>query len=160
MTPRRIRVAGVRGDFLVPRGWPTPTDHWIRVNTFWQPPRDWTPLPGLKPAPAGWQFWVPNKTWDLAAAKYYRPLQAWMRASNIAGVACLAALIGATLLHTPILRLAALLFLLIGIICLMVLRLKWRSMTAQLLAHATRGAERARNERLAREYQRYLVDAA
>ena len=53
MTPRRIRVSGVRGDFLTPRGWPTPTDQWIRANTFWQPPEGWVPLPGLKPAPKG-----------------------------------------------------------------------------------------------------------
>ena len=160
MTPRRIRVAGVRGDFLTPRGWPTPTDQWIRANTFWQPPAGWTPLHGLKPAPKGWRFWATNKTWDVAAAKYYAPLHAWMRASNIAGVACILALVAAALLALPLLRLAAMLFLLIGVICLIVFRVRRRRMTAELFAHVTRGAERARDERLARDYQRYLVDAA
>lgn len=160
VTPRRIRVAGARGDFLTPRGWPTPTDQWIRANTFWQPPEGWTPTPGLKPAPKGWRFWTTNKTWDVAATKYYAPLQAWMRASNIAGVACIMALVGAALLHLPLLRLAAMLFLLIGLVCLIVFRARRKRMTTELLTHVTKGAERARNERLAREYQRYLLDAS
>ncbi len=160
VTPRRIRVAGVRGDFLTPRGWPTPTDQWIRANTFWQPPEGWTPAPGLKPAPKGWRFWTPNKTWDIAARKYYAPLQGWMRASNIAAVACAVALVGATVLQLTILTLAAMLFLVIGLVCLIVFRARRKRMTSELLAHVTTGAERARNERLAREYQRYILDAS
>ena len=124
MTPRRIRVAGVRGDFLTPRGWPAPTDQWIRANTFWQPPADWTPLPGLKPAPKGWQFWTTNRTWDIAAATYYAPLQGWMRASNIAGFACIVTFTAAFGLQLPMLRLAVMLFFLIGIVCLIVFRVR------------------------------------
>lgn len=157
---RRIRVAGVRGDFRTPPGWPTPTDHWIRANTFWQPPAEWTPLPGLKPAPKGWRFWTTNKTWDAAATKYYAPLNGWMRAFNIAAFASTASLIAGIVLRLPELRLAAMLFFVIAFTCLVVFLVRRRRMTRELMTHATRGAERARAERLAREYQRYLVDAA
>lgn len=150
----------MRGDFLTPRGWPTPTDTWIRANTFWQPPEGWTPAPGLKPAPKGWRFWTTNKTWDIAARKYYAPLRGWVRASNIAGIVCTATFVTAFLMHLPILRVAAISFALIAFICLAVHEVKKRRMTTELLAHVTTGAERARNERLAREYQRYLLDAS
>lgn len=160
MTPRRIRVAGVRGDFRAPRGWPTPTDDWIRANTFWQPPAGWTPLPGLKPAPKNWRFWTTNKTWDVAATNYYAPLQGWMRAFNIAAFATTATLIAAFVAHLPVLRVAALLFFAIAFTCLVVFHVRKKRMTAELLTHFTRGAERARAERLAREYQRYLMDAS
>lgn len=83
-----------------------------------------------------------------------------MRASNIAGVACAVALVGATALQLTILTLAAMLFLVIGIVCLIVFRARRQRMTTELLAHVTTGAERARNERLAREYQRYILDAS
>lgn len=160
MSPRRIRVAGVRGDFLTPRGWPTPTDEWIRANAFWQPPEGWVPRPGLKPAPQGWRFWTTNKTWETAAVKYYAPLQGWMRASNIAAVAAIAGWVGSIALQLGLLRLAAFAFFLIGFICLMVFRAKKRRMTATLFSHVTVGAEHGRAERLTREYQRYLLDAA
>lgn len=160
MTPRRIRVPGVRGDFLTPRGWPTPTDRWIRANTFWQPPEGWTPVPGLKPAPKGWRFWATNKAWEIAARKYYAPLQGWMRSFNMASFACTATLVTAALVRLPMLRVAALAFALIAITCLIVFEVKKRRMTAELLAHVTNGAERARNEWLAREYQNYLMDAS
>ena len=160
MTPRRIRVAGVRGDFRTPPGWPTPTDGWIRANTFWQPPADWTPLPGLKPAPKNWRFWTTNKTWDASTANYYAPLNGWLRAFNIAAFACTASFIAAFVLRFPELRLAATIFALIAFSCLVVFQVRRRRMTRELMAHATRGAERARAERLAREYQRYLLDAS
>ena len=159
MTPRRIRVAGVRGDFLTPRGWPTPTDHWIRANTFWQPPPGWVPVPGLPPAPDGWRFWTTNKTWDAAAAKHYAPLNAWMRAFTIAAFATWATPIAASAAQLPALRPAGVAFALIAVICLTVHTVKRRRLTKKLLAHATSDAERVRNERLAREYQRYLMDA-
>ncbi|BDV31254.1 hypothetical protein [Microbacterium terricola] len=160
MTPRRIRVSGVRGDFRTPPGWPTPTDNWIRANTFWQPPAEWTPLPGLKPAPKGWQFWTTNRTWDNAATKYYAPLNGWMRVFNIAAFASTATFIAAFIAHIPVLGLAAMLLFVFAFACLVVVHVRRRRMTAELITHATRGAERARAERLAREYQRYLVDAS
>ena len=160
MTPRRIRVAGVRGDFLTPRGWPTPTDEWIRANTFWEPPAGWTPLPGLKPAPKNWRFWATNDAWDSAAAAYYAPLQGWRRAFNTASIASLAVLAASFAFHVPLGRAAALLIFLIGFACLVVFQARKRRMTAEMLASATKGAARARNERLARQYQRYLLDAA
>lgn len=160
MTPRRIRVAGVRGDFRTPPGWPTPTDHWIRANTFWQPPTDWTPLPGLKPAPEGWRFWTTNETWEVAASKNYAPLHGWIRSFKIAAFASTATFIAAFVLQLPELRLAAMLIFVIAIACLVVFQVRKRRMTIALLAHAMQGAERARAERLAREYQRYLVDAS
>lgn len=160
MTPRRIRVTGVRGDFRTPPGWPTPTDHWIRLNTFWTPPAGWTPLPGVKPAPEGWQFWTTNKTWDVAATRYYAPLGGWMRAFNIAAFASTATFIAAFVSQLPELRLAAMLFFVIAFTCLVVFQARKRRMTAELMTHVTRGAERARAERLAREYQRYILDAS
>lgn len=159
MSPRRIRVADVRGDFLTPRGWPTPTDEWISENTFWQPPEGWTPLPGLKPAPSGWRFWTPNKEWDEAAKSYYSPIRGWMWASNVAAIACIAAYVAARVLQIPLLQLASVLFLALGIVCLIAFRVRKRRMTAELFVHVTNGAQRNRDERLAREYQRYLVDA-
>lgn len=160
MTPRRIRVAGVRGDFRTPPGWPTPTDHWIRANTFWTPPAGWTPLPGLKPAPHDWRFWTTNKTWDVAATKYYAPLNGWMRAFHMAAFASTATFIAAVITRLPELRLAAMLFFAMAFACLVVHQVRRRRMTAELMTHVTRGAERARAERLAREYQRYLLDTS
>lgn len=160
MTARRIRVAGVRGDFRTAPGWPTPTDHWIRANTFGTPPAGWTPLPGLKPAPHDWRFWTTNKTWDVAATKYYAPLNGWMRAFHMAAFASTATFIAAVLTRLPELRLAAMLFFAMALACLVVHQVRRRRMTAELMTHVTRGVERARAERLAREYQRYLVDAS
>ena len=160
MTPRRIRVAGVRGDFRTPPGWPTRTDQWIRANTFWNPPAGWTPLPGLEPAPKDWRFWTTNKTWDAGATRYYAPLKGWMRSFNMASFAGIVTFVTAAVTHLVELRLAGLLFFVIAFTCLVVHRVRRRRMTEELLAHATRGAERARSERLAREYQRYLVDAS
>jgi hypothetical protein len=160
VTPQRIRVPGVRGDFRTPPGWPTPTDQWIRANAFWQPPTDWTPLPGLKPAPKNWRFWTTNKTWDVAATKYYAPLNGWMRAFNIAAFASAATFITGIAIRLPDLRLAAMLFFVIAFTCLVVFQVRRRRMTKELLTPVMRGAERARAERLAREYQQYLVDVS
>lgn len=160
MSPRRIRVAGVRGDFLTPRGWPTPTDDWIRENAFWQPPVGWTPLPGLKPAPAGWQFWTTNPTWDAAATAWYAPIRGWYRAFMIASSACWPAFIAAAVFHINALRLAAFVFFLIGFLCLVAYEVRKRRMTAEMFLRVTTGATRRRDERLVREYQSYLRDAA
>lgn len=160
MIARRIRVAGVRGDFRTPRGWPTPTDDWIRGNAFWQPPQGWTPTPGLKPAPADWQFWTTNPTWDVAASKYYAPLQGWMNSFHIAAATSAIILISNFFLRLPYLPMIAAAVFAVAFACLVVFSARKRKMTAELLGHATRGAERARGERLAREYQRYLVDAS
>lgn len=161
MTARRIRVAGVRGDFRTPRGWPTPTDEWIRHNAFWQPPPGWTPKPGLKPAPADWQFWTTNDTWDAAATKYYEPIQGWMNSFYIAGATSTVIFISNFFfLRLHFLPLFACIIFAIAFICLVVFEVRKRRMNAELFVHATRGAEKARNERLAREYQRYLMDAA
>ncbi|AMM19136.1 hypothetical protein AX769_02040 [Frondihabitans sp. PAMC 28766] len=51
-------------EFHVPPGWPTPSPDWRAANQGWQPPAAWTPLPGLDPVPAGWQWWQKNvETW-------------------------------------------------------------------------------------------------
>ena len=45
---------------------------WQAKNIGWQPPTaDWIPpgVPDARPAPAGWQFWVPNPILLAAATK-------------------------------------------------------------------------------------------
>ncbi len=77
---RVIRVPGVGGDFLVPRGWPQPTDRWIRENLYWQPPAGWVPQPGLRPAPAHWRYWRPNPLWYQMSAPLFRGIAPWRTA--------------------------------------------------------------------------------
>ena len=83
-----------------------------------------------------------------------------MRSFNFASFAATATFVTAFLAHLPVLRVAGVAFALLALACLIVHEVKKRRMTTELLTHVTAGAERARNERLAREYQRYLVDAS
>lgn len=73
----RARVPGVPADFRVPRGWPTPNDQWVRENALWIPPPGWTPLPGLRPAPAGWRYWRPNRLWPIVARTHLSRSRTW-----------------------------------------------------------------------------------
>ena len=46
-----------------PPGWDEELVSWQAANVGWAPPSaEWTPAspPGVRPAPAGWQFWVIN----------------------------------------------------------------------------------------------------
>lgn len=157
---RRIRVAGVPADFRVPRGWPTPTDRWIRTNAFWVPPADWTPVPGMRPAPANWTFWVPNRLWEQTREAVYHPLRVWNRL--ITAAVALHLLLGAWRILGDLPSLIAsfappLLFtaIIIGFVGYLTHR---RRLTQRALArHAILAAE-GRTQRLTREYQRYLVD--
>ncbi len=105
-------------------------------------------------------FWSRSIALSIAATTYYAPLNGWMRAFNTASFATTATFIASMVTQLPALRLAALLFFLIAFACLVVHQVRRRRMTAELLNHVTRGAERTRAERLTREYQRYLVDAS
>lgn len=157
---RRIRVAGVPADLRVPRGWPAPTDRWIRTNAFWVPPADWTPMPGVRPAPANWTFWVPNRLWEQTREAVYRPLRVWNRVV-IAGVALsilLRVWVAMTVPPTGVTTLIWVVWLLAMIIGFVGYITHRRRLTQRALArHAILAAE-GRTQRLTREYQRYLVD--
>lgn len=157
---RRIRVAGVPADFRVPRGWPTPTDRWIRTNAFWVPPLGWTPLPDLKPAPRHWTYWSPNPLWHKTRGAAYRGLRVWSRLTWIVLLGSAAAGWWARTVQAPapvttslsILTATLIVVSLIGYIA------TYRSATSRALAqHAVVAAE-GRTKRLTREYQRYLLD--
>ncbi|MGB3414004.1 MAG: hypothetical protein WBA28_04750 [Microbacteriaceae bacterium] len=47
--------------FNKPPHWPTPTVEWEVLNLGWIPPIGWAPLPGVRPAPSEWTFWVHNE---------------------------------------------------------------------------------------------------
>jgi len=163
---RRVRVGGVAADFLVPPKWPTPTDRWIRNNTFWEPPPGWTPLGGLPPAPVGWVFWKPNPQFLRRRIATDAALALWARLSNLLflfWVALAALHVVVTVMELP--RPPALGFLLSGALiaslgCTIVresLRTRLIRRTAQQAAVA---AADERQRRLVREYQRYLADPA
>lgn len=157
---RRIRVAGVPADFRVPRGWPTPTDRWIRANAFWVPPVDWTPLPEVPPAPHRWTFWTPNPLWNTTRAHVYSSLRVWTwvgvagfvlgvltRVWAFAGdppreMLTAAGLVTFALLATSLIGYAA----------------GHRRLTQRALAQHAVAAAEGRTQRLTREYQRYLLD--
>lgn len=160
MSPRRIRVSGARADFVTPRGWPTPTDQWVRSNVFWQPPDGWTPLTGLRPAPANWRFWVPNKEWEAAGEQYFRPATNWWRAANYAAAGFIAANLAAWMLQIPTLRWAGIACAAVGVACLIAFSVKKRRLSRVLFAKTTEAAARLRTERMTRAYQRYLLDVS
>jgi hypothetical protein len=96
----------VPADFRVPRGWPTPTDKWVRDNAFWQPAAGWSPPEAAAAAPDGWEFWTPNKLWWQTTGAYYRSIAIWGRLSNWLGYLFVVALIGSAFLGpSPMLRL-------------------------------------------------------
>lgn len=159
---RRIRVAGVPADFRVPRGWPTPTDRWIRTNAFWVPPVDWAPMPGIPPAPAHWTFWVPNRLWDKTRGAVYGPLRRWSRLMFVALALQVLLRVWVVTSHPPLsvtspVSSALAVAMMTGLIGYLI---HHRRLTQRALAqHAILAAE-GRTQRLTREYQRYLMDAA
>jgi hypothetical protein len=164
VSPRRIRVAGVTADFRVPRGWPTPTDRWVRENAFWQPPTGWAPIDGLRPAPPGWQFWQPNPAWRGVAGRYLEPARMWMRASTWFAAASVVVGLATLLLPVNGIPVAPSGWLTVLVACaflcaIVALGVRRRLMSRALTA-LTDMAEQSRTERLVKAYQRYLLDAA
>lgn len=155
---RRIRVRGVPADFRVPRGWPTPTDRWIRANAFWQPPAGWTPLSGLRPAPRGWTFWVPNPLMARSRAGMYRGATIWSQAGGLLFIAAIAARIAFTTMDVPVGTLGQV-FALAGAACMVGFIVAHRYTTTRALEQFSALARAGRAARLTREYQKYLVDA-
>lgn len=161
MSPRRIRVAGVSADFRVPRGWPTPTDGWVRSNVFWQPPPGWTPRPDLPRASLDWRFWVPNEQWKAMSASRYRSATRWLYTAGAVALLHLAVRAGLASAVLPDTATLALLPLaLAAVACLVMFGLARRRATKHLLTELAVLAERKRAERLTREYQHYLLDGS
>jgi hypothetical protein len=157
----RIRAAGVPADFRVPRGWPTPTDKWVRDNAFWQPPAGWSPTRATAAAPEGWEFWTPNKLWWRTTGAYYRPIAIWGRLSNWLGLLWLATLVGSALFgFSPMLRLVGFSAALASITLLIVHESLKARLSKRLLAEFAVVAQRGRHDRLTRDYQRYLTAMA
>ncbi len=157
---RRIRVAGVPADFRVPRGWPSPTDKWVRENVFWQPPPGWAPLSDLRPAPVDWVYWTPNPLLPRIAARPFRAIAGWMRMSNVLALAFLVALAGAAVTGHPALRTLGTCFAAAAVVCVLVHESLRARTTRRLVIEFALVAERGRSERLTKEYQRYLTAAA
>ncbi len=157
---RRIRVEGVPADFRVPRGWPTPTDKWVRENVFWQPPPGWAPLSDLRPAPVDWVYWTPNPLIAHVAARSFRAVAGWMRMSNVLAVAFLVTIAGAAMTGQPALRMLGLGFAFASIVCVVVHHALHARITRRLVIEYAIVADRGRTERLTKDYQRYLTAAA
>lgn len=154
-------MAGVPADFRVPRGWPTPTDKWIRENAFWQPPPGWSPTPTATAAPDGWEFWTPNKLWWQTTGASYQSITLWGRLSNWLGYLFLVTLIGSAFIGpSPMLRLVGYSAALASIALLIVHESLKARLSKRLLAQFAVVAQRGRQERLTREYQRYLTAMA
>jgi hypothetical protein len=154
-------VPGVPADFRVPPGWPTPTDRWVRANTFWQPPAGWAPLPDTPAAPDGWRYWDPNPEWDRRYAANYRHIAVWGRVPNVLAVVWLL-LVVASFFAPEVVAFALLgwLALLAAFGCLVVHEVLRRRITKRALTYLAGVAADARGKNLIREYQRYLMDAA
>ncbi|MHC2999971.1 hypothetical protein [Microbacterium sp. HJ5] len=133
----------------------------MRDNAFWLPPADWTPTPSTPTAPEGWKFWAPNKLWWQTTGAHYRSIAIWGRLSNVLALVFLAALISAAFIGpSPLLsgvRVSATL----GSITLLIVHesLKAR-LTKKLLPQFAVLAQHGQQERLTREYQRYLTALA
>lgn len=154
-------MPGVPADFRVPPGWPTPTDRWVRANTFWQPPAGWVPLPDTRPAPGGWRYWDPNPEWDRRYAANYRDIAVWGWVPNVLAVVWLLIVV-ASFFAPEVAALAILgwLALLAAFGCLIVHEVLRRRITQRALTYLAGVAADARGKNLIREYQRYLMDAA
>jgi len=157
---RTIRVAGVPGDFRVPRGWPVPTDRWIRTNAFWVPPEGWTPTPGLRPAPKGWGFWRVNSLWLKTSGHLYKRARAWSSCSFAAVVIALAARVVSSLADLEVLAIVAIAALLVALALQVTYLISYIRITRRALRDCAEMAEESRHRRLTREYQRYLLDTA
>jgi hypothetical protein len=158
---KRVRVPGVPVDFRVPRGWPTPTDRWIRENVLWSPPPGWTPLPGAPSAPSGWQYWTPNDQWSTFTATYYRPIRKWNRTANWLGVLWIVATVAGIVYPASIpFHAVAVVALLAGVGFALAYQALDARTTRDILANLAIVADQERARRLTRAYQRYLTDAA
>jgi len=145
----------------VPRGWPIPTDRWVRVNTFWQPPAGWVPLPDTPPAPEGWRFWEPNPEWDRRYAANYRDIAVWGRVPNVLAVVWLLIVVAGFFAPEVVgLAIAGWLVLVAAFGCLIVHEVLRRRLTNRGLAQLAGVAAEARGKYLIREYQRYLMGTA
>lgn len=154
-------MAGVPADFRVPRGWATPTDRWVRDNAFWIPPAGWSPTPSTPAAPDRWEFWAPNKLWWQTTGAYYQSIAIWGRLSNWLALVFLATLIGAVFIGTsPLLTMVRLSAALASITLLIIHESLKARLTRKLLAQFAVHAQHGRQERLTREYQRYLTAIA
>jgi len=155
---KRIRVAGVPADFRVPPGWPTPTDKWIRDNALWHPPADWTPAPNAAAAPPDWRYWQPNKLWWQKAGAYYRPISIWARLSNWCAVLWLVTFAASMFLDdSSALRIVGVAAAAASLALVIIHESLKARMSKRLLAEFAIMAQRGRQERLTREYQRYLT---
>jgi hypothetical protein len=131
------------------------------VNTFWQPPVGWVPLPDTAPAPEGWRFWEPNPEWDRRYAANYRDIAVWGRVPNVLAVVWLLIVIAGFFMPQVVgLAIAGWLVLLAAFGCLIVHEVLRRRLTNRGLAQLAGVAAEARGEYLIREYQRYLMDTA
>ena len=158
---KRIRVPGVPADFWVPPGWPTPTDKWIRDNAFWQPPSGWTPLPGTVMAPPEWRYWTPNKLWSQTTGAYYSAIGIWTSLANWAAAVWIVAFVASPFLgYPPTLRIVAWCAAIASLSFIVVHESLKARISKRLLAQFALMAQRGRQERLTREYQRYLTAMA
>lgn len=158
-----VRVPGVTADFRAPRGWPTPTDSWIRANAFWQPPAGWTPMEGVRPAPEGWRFWAPNPLWHRVNATHFRRITPVRRAADILGYAVVLFVLLRWVLgpqQTVVLIVPTYVAALAGVTCLVIFAVLRGRLTRDAVAAMTEGAAVERHQRLVREYQKYLSGVA
>jgi hypothetical protein len=131
------------------------------VNTFWQPPAGWVPLPNIPPAPEGWRFWEPNPEWDRRYAASYRDIAVWGRVPNVLAVVWLLIVIAGFFVPEVIgVAIAGWLVLAAAFGCLIVHEVLRRRVTNRGLAYLAGVAAEARGTYLIREYQRYLMDTA
>jgi hypothetical protein len=157
---RRIHVEGVPADLLIPRGWPIPTDKWVRDNALWNPPPGWTPVPNASPAPAEWSFWTTNKLWWQITGAHFQPIRILLRLSNWLSLAGIALLVAGALLDSPGLRAVGVVVMVASLALGITHEVLKARMAKTLLAKFAVVAERGRRERLTREYQRYLTAMA
>ena len=155
---KRIRVPGVPADFCVPPGWPSPTDKWIRDNALWQPPAGWTPVPNAAAAPPEWRYWVPNRLWSQTTGAYYRSIAIWARLSNWSAALWLVAFAASAFFgFSPMLRIIGLSAVAASVALFIVHESLKVRISKKLLAQFAIVAQHGRQQRLTREYQRYLT---
>ncbi|WP_137843739.1 hypothetical protein [Microbacterium sp. 2FI] len=151
-------MPGVPADFRVPPDWPSPTDKWIRDNALWHPPEGWTPVPAATAAPPAWRYWVPNKLWAQTTGAHYRSIAIWARLSNLCAALWLVALAASAFLgSSPMLRIVGWSAAVASLALLIVHESFKAHMSKKLLAQFETLAQHGRQQRLTREYQRYLT---
>lgn len=114
-------------------------------------------MPGLAAAPSQWRYWVPNKLWAQTTGAYYASIAVWTRLSNWCAAVWLVALVGAAFFGvSPMLRIVAWSAAAASLALLIVHESLKARMSKRLLAQFAVVAQRGRQQRLTREYQRYL----